>query len=888
MNAYLNGATSFKKEIINKQNQINQIVKTIEKENTQYQKDLEMDERWARLSKSWQVLKKSSFNLTPAHSFAKHTVLANQILEYISYIGDVSHLITDPELETYYLMDSIVNKIPFLSEKYGLLRGLSSGIAAKKAITDPEHQQMVIFLAEANYIKGRLSDNIKRICKEESFFKGELTNYIENFNNASDIYDEILKKEIINKKNITISPQKMFSSGTVAIENSLVLLEQKGEILDKLLQKRKNRYSLEKWLALLLTLFFLSIIAYLQICFYTSLIKSILTIRDKSKQIAQGDLSLKIALDTKDEFQIISSSINLLTQNFNKFLEREKLFREVDNEIIIRKTIKEAAEYITKTLARVFNVDQVIFRHFDPVSNVLLDELVEYRKNKDIFFSASTTLCAKEVSNFYEKNPGNKKILIIDDIPNQDIPASLYESLKVLKAETLAIIPMSYKETPIGVIFILSITSPKAYSEDELSLLKILIDQIAPIFYLFKLNEKLQKSLLNEKNIRRIIFECGKMDDHNKIYNYVLANLIQIFNVERAMHIHIDENSNLVVNNEQMKNNKIKSLLHEKLLCKECTFEIQPPKEEIFVINDVNQSIDNLELKKFLLSNKICSLLVYPSSKITFYGEESYETTVICCSYPRKWTEYEIQHFKLLIDSILLAYLENKNKKQIEQMRKDFTAALTHDLKGPIIAEQKAVELILSKGPDKKLGDYTELIEGIKTTNDNLLSILNNLSALYYYESECAALNLKLTNIKNLINNTVLSLKSLAEAKSSGIEIKAEDNLPDINIDDTEITRVLTNLIINALEHNKPQTKIVVEALHKEEAIEITVQDNGKGITEEEKVNIFKKYVSEKGKVASGLGLYISKHIIERHRGKIWLETQEGKGTTFYFTLPIK
>jgi len=114
-----------------------------------------------------------------------------------------------------------------------------------------------------------------------------------------------------------------------------------------------------------------------------------------------------------------------------------------------------------------------------------------------------------------------------------------------------------------------------------------------------------------------------------------------------------------------------------------------------------------------------------------------------------------------------------------------------------------------------------------------------------------------------------------------------QENLEDVYMDPDEIKRVFTNLLSNAIKHNPKGIKINVTAKKKEDEILISINDNGVGITEAEKANIFEKYKTTKRNVGTGLGLYLSKQIVAHHGGKIWFESEEGKGTTFYFTLPL-
>lgn len=238
----------------------------------------------------------------------------------------------------------------------------------------------------------------------------------------------------------------------------------------------------------------------------------------------------------------------------------------------------------------------------------------------------------------------------------------------------------------------------------------------------------------------------------------------------------------------------------------------------------------------------------------------------------------------LLIDK-LNKITEESSK--IDEIKKTFIATLTHDLKSPIIAEQKALEFMISKENLCSEMNFKEYLQDIHKTNEDLLKIVNNLLLVYHYESGRFLLNKTKTNIKEIIENSVKTLKYLAEEKEMKIFYEIEDNLPLINIDKDEINRVVLNLIGNAIRHTKKGIFIKVNAVRKKHFIQISIQDNGEGISKDRIPTIFERYPTEKRKVGTGLGLYLSKQIVEAHDGKIWFETEEGKGTTFYFTLPI-
>ena len=173
-----------------------------------------------------------------------------------------------------------------------------------------------------------------------------------------------------------------------------------------------------------------------------------------------------------------------------------------------------------------------------------------------------------------------------------------------------------------------------------------------------------------------------------------------------------------------------------------------------------------------------------------------------------------------------------------------------------------------------------EYLNGIYDTNDDLLRIINNLLEIYQYESGKSELKLEENNLKDMINSVVRTLKPLAEDQKSDISVNIEENLPSVMVDRSEIQRVLSNLISNAIKYNKKGTNIGISVLKTDNEVQVSVSDNGRGIPDAEKPNIFQKYPVVKSGMGSGLGLFLSKQIIQAHGRRIWFESELGKGTT--------
>ncbi|MGB3652381.1 MAG: HAMP domain-containing sensor histidine kinase, partial [Rivularia sp. (in: cyanobacteria)] len=176
------------------------------------------------------------------------------------------------------------------------------------------------------------------------------------------------------------------------------------------------------------------------------------------------------------------------------------------------------------------------------------------------------------------------------------------------------------------------------------------------------------------------------------------------------------------------------------------------------------------------------------------------------------------------------------------------------------------------------------------TSNDDLLHMVNSLLEVYRYEADCKQINFDKINIYDLVRDVVQELTPLAEEKGlilkSNLEnFNSEDSVFTIEADRIEIKRVLTNLIGNAIKFTS--TGSIEVSLQAAETTEIKIKDTGSGISPEEQAILFERFRPGKHKNSgSGLGLYLSRRIIEAHKGTITVESEPEKGSLFAIALP--
>ena len=227
-------------------------------------------------------------------------------------------------------------------------------------------------------------------------------------------------------------------------------------------------------------------------------------------------------------------------------------------------------------------------------------------------------------------------------------------------------------------------------------------------------------------------------------------------------------------------------------------------------------------------------------------------------------------------------------QKKSDKLRDDFIATLTHDLRTPLLAAIQTLTFFL----DGALGKLDEkqklLLSTMQKSNEDLLGLVNALLEVYKYDAEKLELAKTNFNIYSLTEQVYNELLPLAQKKNIEFKIEASTKNLVINADRSEIRRVICNLCGNAINYTQEGGKVSIIIKNEGKDLIFSVTDNGSGIPAEDIPNMFQRFsqgTSKRRSTGTGLGLYLSRQIIESHGGKIWLESTLNKGSEFSFLL---
>ncbi len=238
---------------------------------------------------------------------------------------------------------------------------------------------------------------------------------------------------------------------------------------------------------------------------------------------------------------------------------------------------------------------------------------------------------------------------------------------------------------------------------------------------------------------------------------------------------------------------------------------------------------------------------------------------------------------------LVIAILDVTAEKEVQRMRQDLIGIVSHELRSPLTAIKGFITLLVEGAYGEISSKVTERAKRAESNANRLMKLVNELLLIEKLESGVMAVEQTVTDFSTVLGSALEAVRELAESRQ--VKVLNQTSNAEIYVDPDRLTQVLINLLSNAIKYSEPGQSVSIQETNTEEWFEIRVSDEGRGIPATAKEKIFQRFQQvelgdSKRKGGTGLGLAICKAIIEQHNGSIGVDSELGRGSTFWFRIP--
>ncbi len=320
---FLEGAKSFQSRLTTKQATIAKDIRAIEQLNLALAGPLALDAKWEEVKNSWSQLAGSHLQLKTEGSLQAHSKLITSIIALVQQTADNSTLMLDSELDSFYLMDTVVTKLPATTESLGFLRAKATGLVSSRWITQEDKQAVQIISGQIQTGLQRTQQSLDAITQANPVLKERLAPLLVEFDDHTQHFLALVQKNIINIEGMTeinVGGPAMFATASKAVDAGFALFDGAAVELNVLLAQRTSRLGNKLTLVAGACLGALALALYLFIGFYNSVIRAIGRLQWGAKQLSSGNLAMTVRCSSQDELGEVAQAFNTIATSLRQMV----------------------------------------------------------------------------------------------------------------------------------------------------------------------------------------------------------------------------------------------------------------------------------------------------------------------------------------------------------------------------------------------------------------------------------------------------------------------------------------------------------------------------------------------------------------------------------------
>ncbi len=255
-------------------------------------------------------------------------------------------------------------------------------------------------------------------------------------------------------------------------------------------------------------------------------------------------------------------------------------------------------------------------------------------------------------------------------------------------------------------------------------------------------------------------------------------------------------------------------------------------------------------------------------------------------------SSYDFGQDESIIDNLTR---ENVFLKSIHKRKSEFLTLAVHDMVNPlgfIIGMLEETAQMIEEN-DIDIGWFRQNIQSVLLASNKMASLINDLRVISSTDTKLIEMEYSQCNMNDIIGECVSLFSPIAKRKNIALDYEENKTLPDVHADKKKISSVIENLVSNAVKYSYPEGRVILSARLNKTHIVVSCRDFGQGFFAEEMHEVFRgcrKFSARPtaNETSTGLGLMIVKKFVTMHKGKVWLQSTKGDGSTFYFSVPLK